>query len=76
MTAPAVSRTKRRIGQAIIRTAKGQSRPMVLLESFLEGVSVQNQQRGIVEQALRGEVADMREYVRRKQVEKFHRLFT
>jgi hypothetical protein len=43
---------------------------MVLLESFLEGVSVQNQQRRIVEQALRGEVADMREYVRRKQVEK------
>ncbi len=71
VTAPAVSRTKRRIGQAIVRTAKGQSHPMVLLESFLEGVSVQNQQRGIVDQALRGEVGDMREYVRRKQLEKF-----
>jgi hypothetical protein len=72
--AAAVSRAKERIGQAIVRTAKGQSHPSVLLESFLEGVQVQNNQRGIIEDALRGEVADMKAYVRRKQLEKLRAL--
>ena len=72
--AAAVSRAKERIGQAIVRTAKGQSHPSVFLESFLEGVQVQNTQRGIVEDALRGEVADMKAYVRRKQLEKLRAL--
>src|SRR5690606_18094362 len=63
------SRSNRKIGEAIIRTAKGQSRPQVELVSYLEGVMVQNRQRGLVEKALRMQVADMGVYVRKKQQE-------
>lgn len=63
------SRSNRKIGEAIIRTAKGQSRPRVELISYLEGVLVQNRKRNLVDKALRSQVADMRVYVRRKQQE-------
>lgn len=63
------SRSNRKIGEAIIRTAKGQSRPQVELISYLEGVLVQNRQRSLVEKALRLQVSDMGVYIRKKQQE-------
>lgn len=69
----AVSRRKREIGRAIIRTAKGESHPRVRILSFLEGAAVQSRQRGIVDRALRAETNDMRTYVARKQREQAQR---
>lgn len=65
----AKSRSNRKIGEAIIRTTKGQRSPQVRLSSFLEGVLVQNRQRALVEKTLRAQVADMGVYVRKKQQE-------
>ncbi len=69
----AVSRRNRRIGEALVRTAKGKRRPYVKLTSFLEGVVKQNQQRRLVDRALQAQAADMKAYVRRKQREAIKR---
>jgi hypothetical protein len=67
----ALSRRKREIGKAIIRTAKGKRRPQVRILSFLEGAAEQNRQRGIVDKALAAQTADMERYIARKQRERF-----
>jgi hypothetical protein len=69
-----VSRSKKNIGQVVLNTSKGKSNPSVRLESFLKGVRVQNQQRGIVERNLKDEMNDMRKYIRRKQLERWRKL--
>jgi hypothetical protein len=69
----ATSRRNRKIGEALIRTAKGQRHPSVRISSFLEGVLVQNRQRGLVDKALRAQATDMKTYVRRKQQEALKR---
>ena len=69
----AVSRRKHEIGRAIIRTAKGETRPRVRILSFLEGAAIQARQRGIVDRALQSERADMRGYVARKQREQIQK---
>lgn len=69
----AVSRRNRKIGEALVRTARGQRRPSVELTSFLEGVVVQNRQRRIVDKALQAETANMGVYIRRKQQEALQR---
>ena len=68
------SRTGRRIGEIVLRTAQGSRNPQVELTSFLEGVVIQNREKGIVEEVLRDEVANMRTYISRKQKEQFRRL--
>jgi len=67
----ALSRAKTAIGGAIVRTAKGQRNPSVRLTSYLSGVMVQNQRRGLVAKAMQAQVADMRRYIARKQKEQF-----
>jgi hypothetical protein len=67
----AYSRSRRQIGEAIVRTAKGQRRPRVRLSSFLKGAHIQNQERGLVQKAMRAQTADMRRYIARKQRERF-----
>ena len=69
----ALSRRRREIGKAIIRTAKGERRPRVRILSHLEGAAKQNAQRRIVDQSLAGQATDMRTYVLRKQREKAQR---
>lgn len=71
----ATSRRNRRIGEALVRTAKGERRPSVRLTSFLQGVMVQNRQRRLVDHALKAQSADMKTYVRRKQQETMKRTF-
>lgn len=70
----AMSRTRKAIGEAIVRTAKGQRNPSVRLTSFLSGVMIQNQRRALVGKAMRAQVADMRTYIARKQKEQFMQL--
>lgn len=67
----ALSRSKSAIGAAIVRTAKGQRRSSVRLTSYLSGVMIQNQRRGLVAKAMRAQVSDMRGYIARKQKEQF-----
>lgn len=67
------SRSNKEIGEALVRTAKGQRRPSIQLTSFLEGVVVQNRQRRLVDRAIRLQAADMKSYVRRKQREQLQR---
>ena len=67
----AMSRAKTAIGAAIVRTARGQRSPSVRLTSYLSGVMVQNQRRGLVSKAMQAQVADMRGYIARKQKEQF-----
>ncbi len=71
----AVSRKKWKVGQAILRTAKGKSNPSVRIESYLEGAAIQNTQRGIVNKVIGQETADMETYVARKQQEAFKQRF-
>ncbi|MDP0498678.1 MAG: hypothetical protein Q7P63_01135 [Verrucomicrobiota bacterium JB022] len=61
----------RTIGKADVNTSAGLADPRVIITSYLEGVVKQNQQRGIVDQVLAGEVADMQVYIRRKQEQAF-----
>jgi hypothetical protein len=70
----AMSRARKAIGEAIVRTAKGQRHPSVRLTSFLSGVMIQNQRRTLVSKAMRAQVADMRTYIARKQKEQFMNL--
>jgi len=70
----ALSRAKRAIGSAIVRTAKGQRNPSVRLTSYLSGVMIQNQRRALVSRAMQAQVADMRTYIARKQKEQFMQL--
>lgn len=67
----AYSRSRKQIGEAIVRTAKGQRRPKVRLSSFLKGALIQNRERGLVRKAMRAQTADMRQYIARKQREQF-----
>ncbi len=68
-TFAAFSRRKKQIGQAIVRTARGERNPRVRILSFLAGAVKQNQQRGIVTRALNAQAADMDAYTLRKQQE-------
>jgi len=70
----ALSRARRAIGEAIVRTARGQRNPSVRLTSYLSGVMIQNQRRSLVSKALRAQMADMRRYIARKQQERLHEL--
>lgn len=63
------SRRNKRIGEALVRTSKGERKPMVKLTSFLQGVLIQNRERRIVDKALNAQAADMKLYVQRKQQE-------
>jgi hypothetical protein len=69
-----------RVGEAIVRTQSGTADPSVQLTSFLEGVVVQEQQRGIAARALAVQTADMETYIARKQqsdlAAHFDRIFT
>jgi hypothetical protein len=67
----ALSRARRSIGEAIVRTARGQRNPSVRLTSYLSGVMIQNQRRALVSKAMRAQVGDMRAYIARKQKEQF-----
>ncbi len=69
----ALSRTRREVGKAIIRTAKGQRRPSVRIVSLLEGAAIQARQRGIVNRVLQSQTADMRSYIARKQQERIQK---
>lgn len=70
----ALSRAKTTIGSAVVRTAKSQRHPRVKLTSYLSGVMIQNQRRGLVSKAYRAQIADMRTYISRKQREEFSNL--
>ena len=70
---PAKSRRNQFIGEALIRTAKGQRNPIVRLTSFLKGVLVQNRKRNLVDKALNAQTADMQKYIQRKQREAIKR---
>ena len=67
------SRRNKRIGEVLVRTSKGERKPMVKLTSFLQGVLIQNRQRRIVDKALNAQAADMKLYVQRKQQEALKR---
>lgn len=67
------SRRQLEIGRTALRTAKGESRPQVLIQSYLEGAATQNRKRALVDKTLRAEATDMRTYVARKQREEFQR---
>lgn len=71
----AVSREKWKVGQAILRTAKGKSNPSVRIVSYLKGAAIQNTRRSIVNRVISRETADMETYVARKQKEAFKRQF-
>lgn len=70
----ATARRNRKIGEAVVRTARGQQSPSVRLTSLLEGAVIQNRQRSLVDKALRLQAADMKTYVQRKQSEKLEAL--
>lgn len=69
----AKSRRNRRIGEALVRTAKGKRKPFVRLTSLLAGAVKQNRQRRIVDKALKAQASDMKTYVQRKQREALKR---
>lgn len=70
----ATSRTQQAIGQVLLKTSTGTTNPSVRLESFLRGVYVQNQQRRIVEKAIKEQNRDMQAYIRKKQLERWRKL--
>lgn len=67
------SRRNKHIGEALVRTSKGERKPMVKLTSFLQGVLIQNRERRIVDKGLNAQAADMKLYVQRKQQEALKR---
>lgn len=63
------SRGGRPTGRAIINTRS--NNPSVLIESMLAGAGIQNDQRRLVDRAVAGQIADMEQYIARKQKEQF-----
>ena len=62
------------IGMVVDRTGPGRIDPFVAIKSFLEGVAVQDEERGVVNAALAGQSADMATYIARKQAEQLARM--
>jgi hypothetical protein len=64
-----VNRRRRRMGEAIVDAAPGNTAPSVKLITYLDGAVALNQQRALVSQALFYQAADMRVYTARKHQE-------
>jgi peptidoglycan hydrolase-like amidase len=68
------------VGVAAVQTLAGVENPSVELNSFLDGVVIQEQERGIAARALAVQTADMETYIARKQqvdlASHFDRIFT
>lgn len=71
----ATTRAQQRIGEAIVKTAPNRENPSVSLTSFLAGAIAQNRERHLVDNALRGQSADMGVYLKRKHDEHLRAAF-